>query len=52
MTGKSTKNENGPGQSKISIDNDQRISAQNATPTYGIELLAHETIIKGKTIII
>jgi hypothetical protein len=50
MRGKSTKNEDGPGQSKISIDSDQQISAQNTTPTHGIEPLAHETIIKRKTI--
>jgi hypothetical protein len=52
MRRKSTKNENGSGQSKMSIDNDQRTSAQNATPIHGIEPLAHETIIKGKTIMI
>jgi hypothetical protein len=50
MTGKSPKKEKGPGQSKISIDNDEQISAQNATRE--IEQLAHETIIKGKTIMI
>jgi hypothetical protein len=48
----SANNENGPGQSKISIDNDHEISAQNATPTHRIEPLAHETIIKGKTTMI
>jgi hypothetical protein len=52
MIWKSTKNENRSGQSRISIDNDQKISAQNSTPTHGIEPLARETITKGKTITI
>jgi hypothetical protein len=52
MIGKSTKSENGSEQSKISIHNDQRISAQNVAPTHGIKSLAHETIITGKTIMI
>jgi 2-keto-3-deoxy-L-rhamnonate aldolase RhmA len=52
MIEKSAKNENGPGQSKISIDNDQQISAQNATLIHRIEPLAHEIIREGKTIMI
>jgi hypothetical protein len=54
MIGKSTKNENGSGQSKISIDNDQQISTENVIPTHthGVEPSAHEIITKGKTITI
>jgi hypothetical protein len=50
--GKSTKNEKGSGQSKMSRDTDQRISARNATSSHRIDPLAHGTIIKGKTIMI
>jgi hypothetical protein len=48
MIGKSIKNENRLGQSKMSTDNHQESSPRNATPPRGIEPIAQEPIRKEK----
>jgi hypothetical protein len=46
------RNENRLEHSKIFTDNGEAISPENAAPTHGIEVVAQETMIKGKMILI